>query len=89
MADDANKVLFEITEGHLNTGLRGFPVGTCRTSKVDPMTGVSYVGYSIKELAHKDPEEVAYLLLYRNLPNAEQLADCSTRTARSAALAPR
>lgn len=70
----ADKVLFEITEAHLNTGLRGFPVGTCRTSRVDPQSGVSYVGYPIAELAHRDPEEIAYLLLHRDLPTAEQLA---------------
>ena len=49
---------FEITEGHLNTGLRGFPVGTVRTSRVSPTEGVSYVGRPIAELAEKDPEEV-------------------------------
>ena len=42
MAD--SDVLFEITSAHLNTGLRGIPVGTCRTSRVDPQEGVSYVG---------------------------------------------
>ena len=64
--------LFEITEGHLNTGLRGYPVGTCRTSKVDAHEGVSYCGYSIKELAYLDPEDVIYLLLHRNLPSDEE-----------------
>ena len=64
--------LFSILESHLNTGLRGFPVGTCRTSKVDPHEGVSYCGYPIKDLAYLDPEDVVYLLLHRDLPNAEQ-----------------
>ncbi len=73
MADES-EVLFQITRGHLNTGLRGFPVGTCRTSAVDPNEGVSYVGYPIADLAFREPEEVIYLLLERNLPNAEQLA---------------
>ncbi|MFT7521963.1 MAG: hypothetical protein ACI9MC_004115, partial [Kiritimatiellia bacterium] len=54
-ASMADNVLFEITEAHLNSGMRGFPVGTCRTSRVDPYEGVSYVGYPIKELAHLDP----------------------------------
>lgn len=69
----ADRVLFELTEAHLNTGLRGVPVGTCRTSKVDPQQGVSYVGYPIKELAYRDPEEVVHLLLHRELPTADQL----------------
>ena len=33
--------LFEITKEHLNTGLRSFPVGTVRTSRVDPMSGLA------------------------------------------------
>ena len=65
--------LFEIKEEHLNTGLRGFPVGTVRTSQVSPTEGVSYVGRPIAELAEKDPEEVIYLLLNKELPSAEQL----------------
>jgi citrate synthase len=68
-----SKVLFEITESHLNTGLRGFPVGHVRTSKVDPYEGVSYVGYSVKELADLDPEAVIYLMFNKELPNDEQL----------------
>ncbi len=68
-----NKVLFEITEKHLNTGLRGFPVGTVRTSRVDPNEGVSYVGYPIGDLASLDPEAVIYLLFHKDLPTDAQL----------------
>ena len=71
------KVLFTITEAHLNTGLRGFPVGTCRSSLVDPHKGVSYVGYPIAELADLEPEQVAYLLLHRELPSDAELAEFS------------
>jgi len=70
---DSKEVLFTITQGHLNTGLRGYPVGTCRTSKVDPVAGVSYVGYPIQELAYRDPEEVIYLLLHREMPTEDSL----------------
>ena len=73
MSDDKN-VLFEITPAHLNTGLRGFPVGTCRTSRVDPNTGVSYVGHPIKELAFCDPEEIVFLLHNKHMPSADELA---------------
>lgn len=76
MADNgSNDVLFEITSAHLNKGLRGVPVGTCRTSKVDPIQGVSYVGYPIAELADLQEEAVVYLLLHRELPTDEQLAE--------------
>ncbi|KAJ8306771.1 hypothetical protein KUTeg_015674 [Tegillarca granosa] len=67
-----DKILFEIKESHLDTGLRGFPVGTCGTSKVDPTKGLSYRGYFIKELARKRPIEVIYLLLNGELPDEEQ-----------------
>ncbi|MFT5681656.1 MAG: citrate synthase [Myxococcota bacterium] len=69
---DSN-VLFSITEAHLNTGLRGFPVGTVRTSSVSPTAGVSYVGYPIADLAALDPEAVIYLMFNKELPDAEQL----------------
>ena len=68
---EGTNVLFEITENHLNTGLRGFPVGTVRTSRVDPEQGVSYVGYPIAELAQLDPEAVIYLLFNKVLPSDE------------------
>lgn len=71
---DPNEVLFQITRAHLDTGLRGFPIGTVMTSKVDPIEGVSYVGYPVAELAFRDPEEVAYLLYNRELPTPDQLA---------------
>ncbi len=76
MADNAGEAqaLFTITTAHLDTGLRGFPVGSCMTSKVDPIKGVSYVGYPIAELAPREPEEVAFLLLNRRLPVGDELA---------------
>ena len=80
---------FEITEGHLNTGLRGFPVGTVRTSRVSPTEGVSYVGRPIAELAEKDPEEVIFLLLNKRLPNDELStfkAELASRAARPVVL---
>jgi citrate synthase len=68
----SSKVLFEITEDLLDTGLRGFPVGTCKTSAVDPETGVSYVGYPIADLKDLPAEDVIYLLFHKNLPTKEQ-----------------
>ena len=66
------KVLCEVTEKHLNTGLRGIPVGTCRTSFVTPTEGVHYCGYPIRELVNFSPEEIIYLLFNKELPNDEQ-----------------
>ena len=70
----APKVLFEITEDKLNTGLRGYPVGTCKTSAVSPTLGVTYVGYTLEYLQDYSAEEVIYLLLNKELPNEEQTA---------------
>lgn len=72
MAD--SEVLFTITKDLLDTGLRGFPVGTCPNSHVDPVKGLFYGGYAIPELAARQPEEVIYLLIKRELPDAAQLA---------------
>tara|TARA_B110000444_G_C18850180_1_gene604931 strand:+ start:669 stop:1808 length:1140 start_codon:yes stop_codon:yes gene_type:complete len=61
-----------MTDEHLNIGLRGVPVGTCRTSFVTPTEGVHYCGYPIRELASFEPEDIVYLLLNKELPNAQQ-----------------
>ncbi len=73
MADTAQD-LFTITTAHLDTGLRGFPVGTCLSSKVDPIEGVSYVGYPMVDLVTLPPESVVFLLLHKRLPADEELA---------------
>ena len=86
---DSKKVLFEITEEHLDTGLRGFPVGTCRTSSVDPMEGVHYVGYPVADLAYLDPEAVVYLIFNKELPDADQLAAFKADLASRATVDPR
>ena len=54
---DADEILLELTKKHLNIGLRGVPVGTCRTSFVTPEQGVHYCGYPIKDLAELRAEE--------------------------------
>jgi citrate synthase len=57
-------VLFTVTKDCLETGLRGYPVGYCTTSYVDPGRGLFYVGKAIQDLAFSEPEEVMYLLYY-------------------------
>jgi citrate synthase len=59
-----NKVLFEITEENLETGMRGYPIGYCTTSFVDPVKGLFYIGKPITEFAFWDPEQVIFLLYY-------------------------
>ena len=70
MSDD--KTMFSISEGHLDTGLRGIPVGTCRTSYVDPIEGVHYVGYPVGDLANLEEEDVIFLLMHKRLPDNDE-----------------
>ena len=59
-------------------GLEGVIAGETAISTVTG--GLSYRGYSIEDLArHGTFEEVAYLLLYGELPTAEQLDDFRKR----------
>ena len=71
VTDEANHLL-DLTESHLDIGMRGIPVGTCRTSFVTPAEGVHYCGYPITELAGMVPEDVVYLLHNKELPTPEQ-----------------
>jgi citrate synthase len=86
MSDE--NVLFEITEKHLNTGLRRFPVGRVRTSRVDPQDGVSYVGYPIGDLANLDPEAAIFLLYNKRLPTSNEINDCRSGLASRATVDP-
>ena len=67
MSDD--ETLFSISEVHLDSGLRGIPVGTCKTSYVDPIDGVHYVGYPVGDLANLEEEDVIFLLMNKRLPD--------------------
>lgn len=67
-------VLFEMTKDHLETGLRGVPVGYCVTSSVDPKKGLAYVGRPISELTSHSPLEIIYLLYYGEMGTSDQVA---------------
>lgn len=74
MSEDKES-LFAVLPSHLDTGLRGIPVGTCGTSFVDPVDGVHYAGYPIADLADFDPEDIVYLLFNKSLPTADESAE--------------
>lgn len=67
-------VLFEITKEQLDTGLRGFPVGYCPTSHVDPQKGLFYCGQPVSQLSYKEPKEVIYLLYKGKMGTPEEIA---------------
>jgi citrate synthase len=73
--ENGKEVLFEITSDHLDTGLRGIPVGTCRTSFVKAKKGVHYCGYPVGDLADMDPEDIVFLLFEKRLPNRQESQD--------------
>jgi citrate synthase len=66
-------VIYEVTKGDLETGMRGIPAGYCVTSSVDPIKGLAYVGRPISELGSSDPIEVIYLLYYGEAGSKEQV----------------
>lgn len=66
-------VLFQVTNENLETGLRGYPIGYCVTSTVDPMKGLFYTGKNVADLAYKQPEEVIYLLLFGKNGSKEEI----------------
>ena len=79
---------FHIGKEQLDTGLRGYPVGTCWTSHVDAEIGVTYCGYRIAELAHLLPESVIFLLFNKHLPNEQEAAAFRADIAARSAVSP-
>ena len=67
-------ILFEVKKENLETGLRGYPVGYCTTSYVDPFKGLFYLEYPVSEIDHLEPEEVIYLLYYGHKGSKEEVS---------------
>ncbi len=82
------EVLFQITRGQLESGLRGVPVGYCVTSLVHPDKGLFYVDHPIRELAFWEPERVIFLLYHGKEGSARELEDFSTELKQRAPLHP-
>jgi citrate synthase len=81
-------VLFEITKENLETGMRGYPVGYCQTSTVDPVKGLSYAGIPIPQLVSWPPEKVIYLLYTGKEGSAEEVHKFSTDLRKRAKCSP-
>jgi citrate synthase len=69
------KVVSEVTIEQILGGMRGVKSLICDTSEVGLDTGVIIRGIPILELTDKLPEEVLWLMLTGELPNAEELKD--------------
>jgi len=81
-------VLFEITKDNLETGMRGFPVGYCTTSTVDPTKGLSYAGKPVQDIAFWEPEKAIYLLYYGKEGTPEEVKAFSKDLQKRAKLNP-
>lgn len=82
------EVIFEITKDNLETGMRGYPVGYCTTSTVDPVKGLFYSGKSVSDLAFNEPEEVIYLLYYGKEGSKEEVGNFKKDLQKRAACSP-
>lgn len=71
--EHGEKVVSQVTVGAVYGGMRGVNGLICDTSTVDPYKGVVYRGRPIADLVDKLPEEVFYLLLTNELPDAASL----------------
>ncbi len=84
----SEEVLFSITADKLDTGLRGFPVGYCTTSYVDPQKGLFYIDRPVDQLANWEPIEVIYLLYYGKKGSEEEVKEFSALIADRAIMGP-
>jgi citrate synthase len=73
--EHGDKVISEVTIAQAYGGMRGVKGLVCDTSEVPPDKGLIIRGIELKNLTEKLPEEIFYLLLTGELPNAEELAD--------------
>ena len=70
------------TKPEYSPGLAGVIAGETAICWVDPAAGLMYRGYDIHQMAEKATfEEVAYLLLNGELPNAKQLKEFTQQIA--------
>ena len=70
-----NTIVDKVTLAQAYGGLRGVKGLVCDTSEVPPDKGLIIRGIELKDLNDKLPEEIFFLLLTGQLPNAEELKD--------------
>ncbi|MCZ7554871.1 MAG: citrate (Si)-synthase [Bacteroidia bacterium] len=75
VAEHGDKVVSQVTVKQVYGGMRGVKGLVCDTSEVPPDKGLIIRGIELKHLGDKLPEEILYLLLVGELPDADALAD--------------
>ncbi|MEZ5359590.1 MAG: citrate (Si)-synthase [Candidatus Zixiibacteriota bacterium] len=78
------KVISEVTLKQIYGGMRGVRGLICDTSVVPPEKGLIIRGYPLKELFDKLPEEIFWLLVTGELPNADELKDLQAEYTKNA-----
>jgi len=81
-----DKVMAEVTVAQSYGGMRGVKSMICDTSLVEPEKGLSIRGIPIIDLTDRLPEEILYLLLTGDLPDAEGQDDIKKQFADNAAV---
>jgi citrate synthase len=69
----------DVTVSQAYGGMRGIKGLNCETSAVSADKGLIIRGYPLLEITHISPEEVFYLLLTGDLPDADALLDIQTQ----------
>ncbi|MDK9701095.1 MAG: citrate (Si)-synthase [bacterium] len=75
MGKYGNAKVDEVKAEQIVGGMRGIKSLLCDTSEVDPNYGLIIRGIKLEELGDKLPEEIFWLMLTGEFPNAEELAD--------------
>ncbi len=75
ITEHGDKVLSEVTVRQVYGGMRGVRGLLCDTSAVEPDKGLVIRGIPVIELTEKLPEEIFYLLLTGEMPDAAALDD--------------
>jgi citrate synthase len=76
--EHGDKVISDVTVAQAYGGMRGVKAMICDTSLVEPDKGLIIRGIPIGELTDKLPEEIFFLLLTGDLPDADALASFQT-----------
>lgn len=85
--EHSDKVVANVTIGQVMTGMKGVPSLITDTSKLDPITGIRFRGYTIPELRDKLPrlnpdgeplpEGLFYLMLIGEIPDRDDVLNIS------------
>jgi citrate synthase len=79
LKEHGDTVVSQVTIKQVYGGMRGVKGLVCDTSVVPPDKGLIIRGIELKDLTEKLPEEIFYLLLSGQNPDASELADLQTQ----------